>query len=132
LPRRKLLLSRVGGPRCCQLGTAARHGNSHRSRRGSTTLLGVSSTASPHPDGGIDVVVDADGALHVLASELARYGVRAGSHLRIVTDTAHAPARRSVRGAFAATAAARDIEDLLAALDDARSERIADVEQRWA
>ncbi|MCA1670962.1 MAG: hypothetical protein LC799_01720 [Actinobacteria bacterium] len=119
-------------PHCCQLGTAARHGNSHRSRRGSTTLLGVSSTASPHPDGGIDVVVDADGALHVPASELARHGVRAGSHLRIVTDPAHALARRSVRGAFAGTAAAHNIEDLLAALDDARSERIADVEQRWA
>jgi hypothetical protein len=96
----------------------------------------VSCTASPYPDGGIDlgidVVVDADGALHVPASELARHGVRAGGHLRIVTDTGHAPARRSVRGVFAGTAAASDVDDLLAALDDARSERIADIKKRWA
>jgi len=92
----------------------------------------VSSTASPHPEGGIDVVVDADGALHVPASELARHGVRAGSHLRIVTDSAPAPARRSVRGALAGTPAAQHVEELLVALDDAKSERIADVEQRWA
>lgn len=96
----------------------------------------MSCTASPYPDGGIDlgidVVVDAEGALHVPASELARHGVRAGSHLRIVTDTGHAPARRSVRGVFAGTAAASDVDDLLAALDDARSERIADIKKRWA
>ncbi|MGH3767447.1 MAG: hypothetical protein ACRDTX_20215 [Pseudonocardiaceae bacterium] len=95
----------------------------------------MSSTASPHPDGGIDlgidVVVDDDGALHVSASELARHGIRAGSHLRIVSDTAHATARRSVRGMFAGTAAASDVDDLLAALDDARSDRIADIEKRW-
>jgi hypothetical protein len=92
----------------------------------------VSSTASPHPEGGIDVVVDADGALHVPASELARHGVRAGSHLRIVTDPAPTPARRSVRGALAGTPAAQHVEELLVALDDAKSERIIDVEQRWA
>ncbi|MDQ2881851.1 MAG: hypothetical protein M3Y48_11670 [Actinomycetota bacterium] len=94
----------------------------------------MSSTSSPHPDGGIDLGIDADadGALHVPASELARHGVRAGSHLRIVTDTSHAPARRSVRGVFAGTAAASDVDDLLAALDVVSSERIADIEKRWA
>lgn len=90
----------------------------------------MSSTASPHPDGGIDVVVDADGALHVPASELARHGVRAGSHLRIVTGPTPALTRRSVRGALADTPVAQHVEELLRALDETRSERI--VEQRWA
>lgn len=78
------------------------------------------------------MVVDADGALHVPASELARHGVRAGSHLRIVTDPAPALTGRSVRGALADTPAAQHVEELLTALDEAKSERIADVEQRWA
>ena len=91
----------------------------------------MSSTASPHPDGGLDVVVDPDGTLRVPAAELARHGVRPGSHLRIVTDPMTPAPRRSARGALAGTAAADDIDALLAALDDTKSQRISDIEQRW-
>jgi hypothetical protein len=69
-----------------------------RARAGSTNLRPVSSTASPHPDGGLDVVVDPDGTLRVPAAELARHGVRPGSRLRIVTDPMTSALRRSVRG----------------------------------
>jgi hypothetical protein len=89
----------------------------------------VSSTASPHPDGGLDVVVDPDGTLHVPAAELARHGVQPGSHLRIVTPHEVPVSRRSVRGTLTGTA---DVDALLTALDDAKSERITDIEQRWA
>lgn len=91
----------------------------------------MSSTASPHPDGGLDVIVDADGTLHVPAAELARHGVRAGTHLRILTDPSPAAPRRSVRGALADDAAPQDIDGLLAALDDTKTERITGTEQRW-
>ena len=91
----------------------------------------MSSTASPHPDGGLDVVVGADGALHVPADELARHGVHAGSHLRIVTEPPRAGTRRSARGAFAGTVSTHDVEALLNALDDTKTERIIGVEQRW-
>ena len=88
----------------------------------------MSSTASPHPDGGIDVTVDPDGTLHVPAAELARHGVQPGSHLRIVTPHKLPASRRSVRGTLTGTA---DVDALLAVLDDAKSERITDIEQRW-
>ncbi len=91
----------------------------------------MSSSASPHPDGGLDVVVDPDGTLHVPAAELARHGVHPGSHLRIVTDRRAPVSRRSARGSLTGTATAHDIDTLLAALDDAKVERVADIEQRW-
>lgn len=92
----------------------------------------MSSTASPHPDGGFDVVVDPDGTLRVPAAELARHGVRPGSHLRIVTDQLKPASRRSARGSLTSTATADDINALLTSLKDTKSERIADIEQRWA
>lgn len=91
----------------------------------------MSSTARPHPDGGLDVVVDPDGTLHVPAAELARHGVRPGSHLRIVTGQAESGSRRSARGSLTGTVGATDIDALLAALDDTKSDRIADIDQRW-
>ena len=61
----------------------------------------MSSTANPHPDVSLDVVVDDDGALRVPAEELARHGVHAGSRLRVVTGSPQQRARRSVRGTLA-------------------------------
>ncbi|MBW0114303.1 hypothetical protein [Pseudonocardia abyssalis] len=89
----------------------------------------MSSTASPRPDGGLDFVVDPDGPLHVPDAEVARHGVQPGSHLRIVTAHKVPAYRRSVRGTLTGTA---DVDALLAALDDAKSERVPDLEQRWA
>ncbi len=91
----------------------------------------MSSTISPHPDGGIDAVVDPDGALRIPAQELARHGVRPGSHLRIITDAPAAPPRRSARGALADAIDPTTVDALLAALDDTKTERIMDIEQRW-
>jgi len=98
-------------------------------RRGYPRL--VSSVANPHPDGGLDVVVDPDGALRVPADELARHGVRPGSHLRIVSDVSQAGPRRSVRGALAGTLTTDELNGLLRALDDVRAERVVSTEQRW-
>jgi hypothetical protein len=82
----------------------------------------VSTSAAPNGEG-FEVVVGTDGILRVPAEELARHGVRPGAHLRLV----HQPQaqRRRARGALAGVVTA-------AALDEAKTERIAALERRWA
>src|SRR5918997_1408609 len=58
---------------------------------------GVSTTAAANGDD-FEVVVDADGALRVSADELARHGVRPGTHLRLVPQHQPRPQRRRAHG----------------------------------
>ncbi|MCA1604294.1 MAG: hypothetical protein LC775_02150 [Acidobacteria bacterium] len=90
-------------------------------------------STSAAPDGeGFEVVVDPDGALRVPAEELARYGVRPGAHLRLVHEPQPRERRRRVRGALSDIVDAAALDALEAALDEAKAERLAAVERRWA
>lgn len=100
----------------------------------------MSSPASS--DDGLDVVVDPDGALTVPADQLARHGVRPGSHLRVIfTDEPTAAAevrvevsplkqaRRSVRGSLAHLVTPADVDAFEAALAESKAARIAALDQ---
>ena len=91
----------------------------------------MSTPAAPNGKG-FEVVVGPDGALTVPAEELARHGVRAGAHLRLVQDRQpHAP-RRSACGTLAAVIDAEELDAFEVALDNSKAERIAAAERRWA
>ena len=81
---------------------------------------------------GFEVVVDPDGALRVPAGELARHGVRPGTHLRLVHEPPPRQRRRRVRGALSDVVDAAALDALEAALDDTKAERLAALERRWA
>jgi hypothetical protein len=81
---------------------------------------------TPAPDEGLDVVVNPDGGLTVSAAELARLGVKPGSHLRLVSDVARSQGeRRSARGILAGTMPPEVVRDFIEALDEAKAERRA-------
>jgi hypothetical protein len=75
---------------------------------------------------GFDVVVGSDGTLTVPAAELARHGVRPGSHLRLVPEPVPAR-RRSTRGLLAGTVSPEGVDAMIQALDEAKADRIAQV-----
>ncbi|MGB6162628.1 MAG: hypothetical protein WCF33_22660 [Pseudonocardiaceae bacterium] len=89
----------------------------------------MSTSATPDEEG-FEVVVGIDGALTVLAEELARHGVHPGAHLWLVPQPQ--PLRRSVRGTLAGVGDAEVLDAFDDALDDSKAERIAAVERRWA
>jgi hypothetical protein len=91
----------------------------------------VSTPAAPNGEG-FEVVVGTDGALTVPAEELARHGVRAGAHLRLVQDRQPRVPRRSARGILAAVIDAEELDAFEVALDNSKAERIAAAERRWA
>ena len=72
---------------------------------------------------GYHVVVAEDGS--VPASDLARLGLRPGTHLRLVPEPADAPGRRSARGALASLVTSKDVDAFEKAMEDARAERTA-------
>jgi hypothetical protein len=126
------LLSGLGLP---SVTTAIRPGRTpcpdHEDRPAAEHYSGAVSTPAT-PDGeGFEVVVDPDGALRVLADELARHGVRPGAHLRLVHQPQPRVRRRRVRGALADVVDPATLDALEAALDEAKTERIAAVERRW-
>jgi hypothetical protein len=88
-------------------------------------------STSASSDDGFEVVVGSDGSLTVPASELARHGVRPGTHLRLVVedDAESTPKRRSARGSLAHLVTPADVEAFEAALADAKADRIASVDQ---
>lgn len=73
-------------------------------------------------DDGFHVVVAEDGS--VPATELARLGLRPGTHLWVVPEQ-RAPKRRSARGLLAGTVAAGEIESFVQAMAEAKAERAA-------
>jgi hypothetical protein len=91
----------------------------------------VSTSAAPNGEG-FEVVVGTDGALRVPAEELARHGVRPGAHLRLVHQPQPPAQRRRARGALAGVVNAAALDALEAALEEAKTERIAALERRWA
>jgi hypothetical protein len=91
----------------------------------------VSTSAAPNGEG-FEVVVGTDGILRVPAEELARHGVRPGAHLRLVHQPQPQAQRRRARGALAGVVTAAALDALEAALDEAKTERIAALERRWA
>lgn len=92
---------------------------------------GVSTSAAPNGEG-FEVVVGTDGDLRVPAEELARHGLRPGAHLRLVHQPQPPAQRRRARGALAGVVTAAALDGLEAALDEAKTERIAVLERRWA
>jgi hypothetical protein len=78
----------------------------------------------PRPDDGFDVVVSDDGTLTVPAAELARHGVRPGSHVRLVPRQRSSRPRR-LAGALANTVPPAAVEQLIAGLDESKAERAA-------
>ena len=84
-------------------------------------------SATIGPDDGFDVVVNDDGSLSVPAGELARHGVRPGTHVRLVPAQREAPKRRSARGMFADRVQPGDLDEFEAAMAEAKAERIAAV-----
>jgi hypothetical protein len=91
----------------------------------------VSTPAAPSGEG-FEVVVGTDGALTVPAEELARHGVRPGTHLRLVQEPQPRAPRRSGRGALAGVITPEELDALEVALDNSKAERIAAAERRWA
>jgi hypothetical protein len=91
----------------------------------------VSRFAAPNGED-FEVVVDTDGALRVPAEELARHGVRPGAHLRLIPQLQPRTQRRRAHGALAGVVDAAALKALEAALDEAKAQRIAAIERRWA
>jgi len=91
----------------------------------------VSSSAAPNGED-FEVVVDTDGALRVPAEELARHGVRPGAHLRLIPQLPPRTQRRRAHGALAGVVDAAALDALEAALGEAKAQRIAAIERRWA
>jgi len=89
----------------------------------------MSTPATPYGES-FEAVVGKDGVLTVPADELARHGVRPGTHLRLIPEQPPVP-RRSVRGALAGVVEGKALDAFEAALDEAKAERIAAVERRW-
>jgi hypothetical protein len=76
------------------------------------------------PGDGFDVVVSDDGTLTVPAAELARHGVRPGTHVRLV-PAQRSPRPRRLAGALADTVPPAAVEQLIAGLDESKAERRA-------
>lgn len=120
---------------CMPTGRVSRAGSpgqDHQERPAADDYSGVVSTSAAQDGEGFEVVVDPDGALRVPADELARHGVRAGAHLRLVHEPQPRERRRRVHGALAGVVDAAALDAFEAALEDAKAERIAAVERRWA
>ena len=81
---------------------------------------------------GFEVVVATDGSLSVPADELARHGVCPGARLRLVQVSQPRSPRRRMRGALAERVDAEALDAFEAALDDAKAERTAAADRRWA
>jgi hypothetical protein len=90
----------------------------------------VSISAAPNGES-FEVVVDADGALHVPADELARHGVCPGAHLRLVRQMQPQKQHRRAHGALVGVVDTAALDALEAALDEAKAERIAAFKQEW-
>lgn len=121
----------IRGVHCCRT-----HHGTVNGPRGPLTAApyyphGVSTSAAPNGEG-FEVVVGTDGALRVPAEELARHGLRPGAHLRLVLQPQPPAQRRHARGALAGVVTAAALDGLEAALDEAKTERIAALERRWA
>ncbi len=84
----------------------------------------VTTPAAPNGEG-FEVVVGTDGALIVPAEELARHGVRAGAHLRLVQESQPRAPRRSARGALAGVIGPEELDAFDVALDNSKAMRIA-------
>ena len=91
----------------------------------------MSRFAAPNEED-FEVVVDTDGALRVPAEELARHGVRPGAHLRLIPQLPPRTQRRRAHGALAGVVDAVALDVFEAALDEAKDQRIATIERRWA
>ena len=74
---------------------------------------------------GFEVVVGSDGVLTVPAAELARHGVRPGTHLRLVPEQQSTGERKRMAGALAGSVPAQAVEQLLQGLEEAKAERVA-------
>jgi hypothetical protein len=90
----------------------------------------MSTPATPYEEG-LDAVVGKDGVLTVPADELARHGLRPGTHVRLIPKRPSAAPRRIVRGALRAAVDAATLDAFEAALDEAKADRIATVDRRW-
>jgi len=90
----------------------------------------MSTPATPYEEG-FEAVVGKDGVLTVPADELARHGVRPGTHLRLIPERQASAPRRRVRGALAGVVDASALDAFEAAMDEAKAERIAVVDRRW-
>ncbi|MGD9530308.1 MAG: hypothetical protein AB7I38_19760 [Dehalococcoidia bacterium] len=82
----------------------------------------MNSTPVPEAAEGFHVVVAEDGS--VPASELARLGLRPGTHLRLVPEPRRS-SRGRMAGALAANLPADAVDDWVRALDEAKAERAA-------
>lgn len=76
-------------------------------------------------DDDLEVVVNEDGGVTIPSSELARRGIRPGTHLRVVPEQRSASRRRSARGMFAHVVKPGDMDAFEAAMAAAKAERIA-------
>jgi hypothetical protein len=68
--------------------------------------------------------------LTVPADELARHGLRPGTHVRLIPKRPSPASRHIVRGALRAAVDARTLDAFEAALDEAKADRIAAVDRR--
>lgn len=82
----------------------------------------MSTTPAPEAAEGFHVVVAEDGSLP--ATELARLGLRPGTHLRLVPEPRRSR-RAGMAGALAASLPVEAVDDWLRALDEAKAERAA-------
>lgn len=83
------------------------------------------SSAEQHLEA-LDLVVGADGSGVIDAAQLARWGVKPGAHLRVVTPAASTARRRSLRGVLAnASGSAPSWEDFEVASSAAAQESAA-------
>lgn len=82
----------------------------------------MNTTPAPEATEGFHVVVAEDGSLP--ASELARLGLRPGTHLRLVPEPRR-PSRAGMAGALAAALPVEAVDDWVRALDAAKTERAA-------
>lgn len=90
----------------------------------------MSTPTTPYEEG-FDAVVGKDGVLTVPADELARHGLRPGTHVRLIPKRPSPAPRRIVRGALHAAVDTRTLDAFEAALDEAKADRIAAVDRRW-
>jgi hypothetical protein len=82
----------------------------------------MNTTPAPGAAEGFHVVVAEDGSLP--ASELARLGLRPGTHLRLVPEPRKS-ARGRMAGALATKLPVEAVDDWVRALDEAKAERVA-------
>ena len=79
----------------------------------------MSTPALPY-DEGFEAVVGKDGVLTVPADELAKHGVRPGTHLRLIPEQRPLAPRRSVRGALTGVVDSAALEAFEIAMDEAK------------